>query len=185
MKDKQLNIILDLDETLVSAHGVKDFPFEDQDIRKKIMKYNIHNMESYYIIFERPDLQDFLKFLFENFNVSIWSAGSKDYVTYIVDNVILKPDKTRTLDYLMWSYHCKLSTKNFQNKKALQTLWNIYNLEGYNENNTILIDDLKETCDPQSELCINVPEFNILNKNQDKYLKELKTILSKKLKLFK
>lgn len=180
MTNKQINIILDLDETLVSAHGVKDFPFEDKSIREKILQYKIHNMESYYIIFERPHLQEFLAFLFKNFNVSIWSAGSKDYVAYIVKNIILKDD--RNIDYLFWSYHCKSSTKKYKNKKSLEMLWDRYKLQGYNANNTILIDDLKETCDPQQNLCINVPEFNVLNKHTDKYLLKLESILKKKLK---
>lgn len=176
------NIILDLDETLVSAHGVNDFPFDDPVVRNKILDYTFHNMESYYIIFERPGLQDFLRFVFNNFNVSVWSAGSKDYVAFIVNNIILKPDPTRKLDYLLWSYHCKESVKKYNNKKSLKILWDDYNLKqkGYNKKNTFLIDDVDETCDPQKKNCIKVPEFNILKmEKKDSYLNKVKRDLSK------
>lgn len=176
-REKKYNVILDLDETLVSSHGVSNFPFDKPDIRNKILNYTFHNMESYYIIFERPHLQDFLKFLFKNFNVSVWSAGSKDYVAFIVNNVILKPDPTRKLDYLLWSYHCKDSNKKHKNKKCLKILWDDYKLDEFTKKNTVLVDDMKETCQPQKKNCINVPVFDILETKKDSYLKELRNKL--------
>lgn len=176
--EKKYNVILDLDETLVSSHGVSNFPFGEKEIKNKILNYTFHNMESYYIIFERPHLQEFLNFLFKNFNVSVWSAGSKDYVSFIVNNVILKSDPQRTMEYLLWNYHCKDSMKKYNTKKNLNILWDHYNIENFNKKNTILIDDILENCQHQKKNTINVPVFDILSSNKDSYLKEL----TKKLK---
>lgn len=175
----KLNIILDLDETLVSSYPVDEFPFNDPDIRSRILGHTFYNMESYYIIFERPHLQDFLDYLFKNFNVSVWSAGSRDYVSFIVENAILKKNKNRKLDYLFWSYHCKDSVKRFSNKKNLDLLWDVYKLQNYTSKNTILIDDLEETCITQPKNAIIAREYNWVTQKKDGYLKELKRTLSK------
>lgn len=173
----KLNVILDLDETLVSAYPVEEFPFNDAQVRDKIINYTFHNMESYYIIFERPKLQEFLDYLFKNFNVSVWSAGSKDYVSFIVHNVILK--KGRKLDYLFWSHHCKESTKKFKSKKNLKLLWDIYKLPEYTKKNTLLIDDMEDTYKVQKKNCIRALEFDVLETKKDSHLEDVKKVLRK------
>ena len=67
-KDKP-NIFLDLDNTIISAEAIEDFPFTRKDILHKVMKFTFYNMDGYYLVFERPHLQKFLDYLFKNFNV--------------------------------------------------------------------------------------------------------------------
>ena len=108
------NIIFDLDETLISAISEKEFKSkhrihtERQNIFDK--KHEYIDMDGYYHVFLRPGLQNFLDYIFENFNVSIWTAASKDYALFIIEKIILaRPN--RKLDYIFFSYHCDISKK--------------------------------------------------------------------------
>ena len=102
-----MNVVLDLDQTLISAED-----WDSKDFKKhknKAKKFEFHDMDGYYIVFERPNLQSFLDYLFANFNVSVWTAASKDYALFIIDKIILsKPG--RHLDWIFFSY-CDISKK--------------------------------------------------------------------------
>lgn len=157
------NIVLDLDQTLISAEPVEEFkPKKNRDFTK-------HNMDGYYYVFERPHLQDFLTFLFDRFNVSVWTAATKDYALYIIDNIILKRGSNRKLDYVFFSYHCGISEDVKDGTKALSMFWTVYNMPGYNEKNTMIIDDYDEVCKTQPKNCIPVPPFEY---NDDKSIKD-------------
>jgi TFIIF-interacting CTD phosphatase-like protein len=165
--NKKYNIILDLDNTLLSAIPLEDFDW-DKKTKQKALEFNIHHMEEYYIIFERPGLQEFLDFLFKNFNVSIWSAASKDYVLYIIEHIILKGISSRKLDYIFFSYHCNWSKKECKELKCLDMLYSTFKLnEKFKKYNTILIDDLPQNC--KNQLCntIQVHPFEFDNKNSE------------------
>lgn len=162
------NLILDLDNTLISAIGTDEMKWDEKD-KKKALNFDMTNMKGYYRIFHRPHLQKFLDFAFKNYNVSIWSAGSKDYVLFIIQNIILKNHPERKLDYIFFSYHCKLSGKYFNKKspKHLKLLWDVFNLENYNKNNTVIVDDLKEVCKAQPKNCIQIEDFTFTNENSE------------------
>ena len=85
----------------------------------QIVEYYLFYEENYYIIFERPGLQQFLTFLFKYFNVSIWTAASKDYALFIIDKIIIAGNKDRKIDYVFFSYHCGISKKI--KKKAVKS----------------------------------------------------------------
>ena len=140
-------------------------------------------MEGYYIIFERPHLQEFLDFIFENYDVSIWTAATKDYALFIIDKIILtKPN--RKLDYIFFSYHCNISKKIKKSSKDLSMLWDIYKIVGYNKNNTIILDDYDEVYISQKDNCIIAKQFKFINDNSEKddFLKKLKRKLKRYLK---
>lgn len=173
------NIILDLDQTLISGEAVEEYDFENN--KKKAKKFNYHNMDSYYVIFERPGLQKFLDFLFNNFNVSVWTAASKDYGLFIIDKIILANKPNRKLDWFFFSYHCNVSSYLLNNTKDLRILWNIINIPNYNENNTVIIDDYDEVYKTQVNNCIIAKPFKFLDDNSenDDYLKKLEPQLIK------
>lgn len=82
--DNQI-VILDLDNTLV--HAVE--PEEFKDVTYGVYKpdFEIHNKEENYkfLVFKRPYVDDFLKYLFKHTSkVIVWSAGTKDYVDLVV-----------------------------------------------------------------------------------------------------
>ena len=163
-KIKKYNIILDLDNTLICSldmkHEINKIP---QDIREK---FHSINMDNYYQVFERPYLQDFLTYLFDNFNVSIFTAADKDYALFVIDNIILR-NKSRKLDYIMFNFHVQLSEIYFSSIKDLSLLWNIFRLPKYNRDNTIIIDDLPEVYNANPNNAIQIKKFDILANPED------------------
>jgi len=161
------NLLIDLDATVISSIPSEEFPFEDKAIEKKAKKLAIHNILDYYITFERPYLNEFLDYIFKNFNVSVWTAASKDYALFIVNNIIIGKSKNRQIDYIFYSYHCNISYEIYGDKqpKKLELLWKYFNLPGYREDNTFIIDDLKDVYRSQPNRTIRAPAFDFLKDN--------------------
>jgi hypothetical protein len=179
--NSKINIMLDLDQTLISAEPLEDFPFDKPGIKEKALKFAIHNMEDYYIIFERPHLQDFLDYLFENFNVSVWTAASKDYALWVIDKIVLRRPG-RKLDFIFYSYHCDLSTKKCKrSSKDLRMLWKHFKLPNYGSHNTLIIDDLPNVWKQSSCNTIAAVPFEVLNEDSenDEFLLETQNKLEK------
>lgn len=169
----KFNIILDLDQTLISAEADEDYDFKKY--KNKAKMFNYKDMDGYYIVFERPYLQTFLDFLFKNFNVSIWTAASKDYALFIIEKIIIANKEERNIDFIFFSYHCDVSKKMKKGTKDLSMLWDVYNLEEYNKNNTFIIDDYDEVFNLQPDNCIFVKPFEFTKEGSenDNFLKEL------------
>lgn len=169
---KCLNLLLDLDQTLISAEATEEHDFKKY--RQKSKLFNFENMDGYYIVYERPYLQEFLDFAFKNFNISIWTAASKDYALFIIDKIILKKPG-RKLDWIFFSYHCDLSKKQRKGSKDLEMLWDIYNTPGYNKKNTMILDDYDEVYKTQPNNCIVAKPFEFTHQNSEKdnFLKTL------------
>ena len=167
-----MNVILDLDQTVISAEADEDYDFKKY--KNKAKEFDFKDMDGMYLVFERPDLQHFLDFLFENFNVSVWTAASKDYALFIIEKILLcKPG--RKLDYIFFSYHCDVSDKIKKGTKDLSMLWDVYKLEGYNKNNTVIVDDYDEVYNTQPDNCIIAPPFEFTKEGSenDRFLKKL------------
>jgi hypothetical protein len=171
MGRKKNNIFLDIDQTLIAAvplekEDVDDECYNFQKHKKKARLFKFENMDDYYIIFERPWLQELLDFLFDNFNVSIWTAASKDYALFIIENFIYKKKKpNRKLDYVFFSYHCDLSYSLTNNSKDLRLLWEHYKDKNYNSCNTFILDDYDEVKKTQPHNCISIHPFYFTKKN--------------------
>jgi hypothetical protein len=168
------NIIFDLDQTLISAEASEDLDFKKYKDKSKLFRSD--DMDGYYEVYSRPHLQDFLDYSFKNFNVSIWTAASKDYALFIINNIILNKQPERKLDFIFFSYHCDISKKKLKYSKELCTLWDIHKLPGYSSKNTIIIDDYKadvHKCQPN--LCVIAPPFEFTKEGSeyDTFLKDL------------
>lgn len=175
------NVVLDLDNTLISAEAIEDFPFDKDGIKDKSIKFAIHDMDGYYIIFERPYAQDFLDWLFANYDVSVWTAASKDYALFIIEHILLKKPG-RQLQYILFSHQCDLSKQNFNgNSKNLKMIFDKFKLPGFNKDNTIIIDDLDEVYNSQPKNAIHIKEFEILDEGSE-YDKELKNTIPEQIK---
>jgi len=185
----KLNIVLDLDQTLISAEVLEEYNIEKN--KDKCKKFNYKNMDDYYIIFQRPYLQKFLDYLFANFNVSIWTAASKDYALFIIDKIIIDNKPERKIDWIFFSYHCDVSKKIKKSSKNLNMLWDVYKISGYSIDNTFIIDDYDEVYNSQPNNSIMVPEFQYYDENSEnddflkKLIKQLKTLNNNLEKLIK
>lgn len=168
------NVILDLDETLLHSISSEEMKELSDDQVESIYNFENHNMDDYYTVVERPGLQKFLDYLFENYNVSIWTAASKDYALFVVDKIILQKND-RKLDWIMFSYHCDISKKEKKGSKDLEMLWDVYEMEGYSKSNTIIIDDHPNVYELQKDNCIYISPFDIDEKtfSKDKVLSKI------------
>lgn len=177
------HILLDLDQTLISAEPAEEYDFEKNKAKAK--KFVFHDMDGYYVVFERPGLQNFLTYLFDYFDVSVWTAASKDYALFIVDKIILAGNKNRHLNYIFYSYHCDLSNRDKKSSKNLAMLWDIYGLKDFSAENTLILDDYDEVYNSQPKNCIVAKPFEFNDKNStkdnflDKLTKEVRLIVEK------
>lgn len=168
------NLILDLDQTLISAEASEEFDFKKYKDKSKLLRSD--DMEGFYMVYSRPHLQKFLDYAFENFNVTIWTAASKDYALFIINKIILNNQPKRKLDFIFFTYHCDLSKKIKKYSKELCMLWDIHNLPGYSSNNTVILDDYKDDvhkCQPNN--CIIAPPFEFTKEGSenDTFLKDI------------
>lgn len=174
---KKTNIFLDLDMTVIyssylnkkEAQEEGDRMYDIEENKKKALNFNFYNMEGLFVIFERPGLQKFLDFLFENFNVSVWTAASQDYANFIVKNIIIG-NRERKLDHFFFYYHGeKINELYSGTSKNLRMLWEVYGLDqvGYNKNNTLILDDNDDVYSSQKDNCLIAKEFSFYDEGSE------------------
>lgn len=169
----KINIILDLDNTLINSLTSDELKSLDKNKRNKFPRYS---MDGIYEVFERPHLQEFLDYIFgsKDFRVSIWTAASKSYAIFIIKNIILtKPN--RKLDFVLFSQHCRISQKKLNCIKDLSLLWDYLDPNIYTKDNTFIIDDLDEVQDENEGNVFPAHPFEVLDEGSenDKYLLDL------------
>jgi len=163
---KKANIILDLDNTILSAEALTDFPFHKEGMREKALQFAIHDMDNYYIIFERPGVQDFLDWLFKYYNVAVWTAATKDYALFVVERIILKKPN-RQLKFIMFSHHCDISYDKYKADKRLKLVFDDFKIDGFEPDNTLIIDDRKDVWKIQPNNAIHIKAFEILDEGSE------------------
>jgi hypothetical protein len=176
MRRKAINIVLDLDNTLIYSHNFSKIKKDNPDW---LSNYSYENMDDDYVVCERPGLQVFLDWLFKHFNVMIWSAASPDYVDFIA-NYIIKKNPSRVIDHIFNSDQCDESQKQYNgDTKNLNLLWDHYDFSGYGPYNTLIIDDMGHVCESQPSKSIRIKKF-IANKKSinDNVLDDIKNKLS-------
>tara|TARA_B100000073_G_scaffold347754_1_gene363185 strand:- start:1888 stop:2478 length:591 start_codon:yes stop_codon:yes gene_type:complete len=165
MDPDKKTVVLDLDDTLIHSCVCEKMKKWNHERRERIEKKLVwHNMEDYYLVCERPGLQNFLDYLFKNFNVIVWTAASKDYALFIIKKCILtKPD--RDLKYIFFDYHCDISQvvykdhKEFKKpQKCLKLLEEHFKVNNINvdKGNVRLIDDLIDHKKTNGVNCIQI-----------------------------
>ena len=140
------NIFLDLDNTLISS--IKVNPQNQSLINDLKIKCNLNNLIKYYelydnnqliyVIFTRPHLESFLDFIFLNFNISIWTAGTRCYASFIIKNIL----KNRNINYVLFEYHTNISNRLYDKQPKNLNIFNEhFNLPELSIDNTLIIDD--------------------------------------------
>ena len=175
-------IILDLDQTLISAEelgrkGIKKYQKKYPD---KMKKFKHIQMEEDFLVFQRPYLQDFLTYIFDNFRVSIWTAASQLYATFIIENIILKDHPERKIDWIFFSYHCNISKQYKNGSKVIKTISEVFDIPGYdNADKYVIFDDYHEVKESQPDNCILAEPFEFRDKDSenDAFLQKVTTEL--------
>ena len=187
---KKLWVVLDLDETLLHAVPTKELheKFSTRGEKAVLAEYvkslNVHDMKdtdetgktnSFYIVFERPGLQEFLDYLFEKFNVLVWTAATKDYAAFIVDKILIQ-SKPRKLHYLFVNHHGKKSAKKYgkKHRKRLEMLVDFYKIPGLAKNGNagkdvvpVIVDDHDDVYSSQPDMCVAAPPWTLFNDRMD------------------
>ena len=132
MKRKYLNVVLDLDNTLISAHHQK---------YKRKPDFEITVCNEHYYVYKRPGLDKFLIDIFDNAkSVSIWTAATKDYCNQILKN-ILTHDERKKLKFI-WSRGKTVNKNGGRYLKDMSKVFSEY--RSMNPSNTILLDDNRD-----------------------------------------
>ena len=160
----RMNVILDLDNTIINA-------LDDSD-RKKLSgdfssKFKYRDMIPFFRIYARPHLDKFLDYLFSNYNVSIMTAAEKDYALFIIENFILtKPE--RKLNFIFFRYQVELSREIYGGVKDLRVIWELFQVSGFTKQNTVIIDDLDMVYETNPHNTLRIKGFFIVDEDNGK-----------------
>ncbi len=160
----RMNVILDLDNTIINA-------LDDSD-RKKLSgdfssKFKYRDMIPFFRIYARPHLDKFLDYLFANYNISIMTAAEKDYALFIIENFILtKPE--RKLNFIFFRYQVELSREIYGGVKDLRVIWELFQVSGFTKQNTVIIDDLDMVYETNPHNTLRIKGFFIVDEDTGK-----------------
>jgi hypothetical protein len=141
MSSVKPHIVLDIDQTLIHALEISDI-HKIPDIKRLMVSSPFHNMDNDMVIFERPHLQQFLDYMFKNYEISIWTAANYNYASFVLERIL----RGRKPVYVLFDSHCELSSNIYRGtQKDLRLLSFV---------GALLVDDLKENCGEQNSICI-------------------------------
>jgi hypothetical protein len=121
----------------------------------------------------RPFLKPFLRYLFENFKVMVWSSAKPDNVKSLVSQAL--DNDLRSKLVAQWARDSfGLSPTNYQQNvqvyKNLKLVWSRNQIQSYHSNyetgerfgqhNTVLIDDSSIKASAQPHNLLEIPEFS-------------------------
>jgi TFIIF-interacting CTD phosphatase-like protein len=221
---KKLNILLDLDEMCISQRNVPskkefdnfDMSNKENNLEKHKLKFrfesrNYENSDKkyeYVILFLRPNIRKFLKYLFDNHTVSVWTNAYHINAKQIID-IMFSSTQKKKLKYLIAANE-DLNSKPIihgpYDVKTKQYLYNFNEIKSvrkdlsylfknkpysnlFSPDNTILLDDSITHYQFNKGNVIRVKEFNgeendnIMDQVLE-YLKNTKNLNTKKLKNF-
>ena len=106
------NVILDLDETLINSvkfdrlsNSTADMKVFDELDSTPIQFKSSSSGHQSYLVFHRPYLQDFLTWLFANYNVGVLTYGRDSYASEIVKHIVLAGPNRHLSFFLFVRYH--------------------------------------------------------------------------------
>jgi TFIIF-interacting CTD phosphatase-like protein len=156
---KKTLLVLDLDESLL--HSIKD---DEEGYGSTKMEYI--DMGKYFRVHFRPYYRVLLQFLFKHYDVAIWSAGTEQYVDFIVKRL---EKVTRKKFKFVWSVDmCEKSLKKYRVTKALELLKEYPNV--------IIVDDNPEIKEkyPKQTIAVRPYEEPVYDEELLRVLKKLK-----------
>jgi len=183
---EKLNIIFDLDETLIQTPDI-----DLGNNKSNILNFpNIANVgiissgEMKTITYLRPYLKELLDYCYENFNVGFWTAANYYYCIEVLKIILTEEqyDKTKVilarLDYeniIEIKQNIKYTNENLNilNFKPMELLFNNYSNLNFKIDNTVLIDDNMSVCEYNKFNTIKINKFNRFNINDNALLQLL------------
>lgn len=123
MQNRKLNLVLDLDQTLISSANYtlnQETKYCNFELYLTSFFLGCHK----YVVYKRPYLFEFLEYVSKIFNVYVYTAASLEYALPIINAIHLKLNKQLFIE---------VYSSNGQNKYLASI--------GLNKLNTIIIDD--------------------------------------------
>ena len=184
-----LNIIFDLDETLIQTLDInfsenKNYVIENPTISNMSI-INIPENNRTTFLYIRPYFLKLIEFCFRHFNVSFWTAGTSQYCNSII-NVLLSEDqklKTKAIIARVANENRKIvniktgkkySINNYVEQKPLCFLWEHEDFKNiFNNQNTLIVDNSQNVTKHYPYNSIFVESYCRLNE-EDEILLSLK-----------
>lgn len=182
-----MNIILDLDETLIDTQfpaGARTAFLMGSAAPKHVCKKG--QLEGLHI-YKRPGLDEFLQFCFTKFqHVGLWTHSGEEWVNEVLSHVITIPDRSD------WSfiYTGKRATRVCNERgvegnsghryiKDLKKVFKRKDLRamGFEKHNTIIVEDTPENCVRNYGNAIYVTPYDVVKNSWDNELHLLKLYL--------
>ena len=158
-KEYKLNVILDLDNTIVNALSIEDRRKLPAEFAKN---FKFQDYIPFFRIYARPHLEEFLDYLFKNYNVAVLTAAEKDYALFIVERFILtKPN--RHLEFIMFRTQVDMAEELFGGMKDLRVIWETFKVNNFYPSNTIIIDDLDLVAQTNPNNTLRIEAFFIVD----------------------
>jgi TFIIF-interacting CTD phosphatase-like protein len=179
----RMNVLLDLDNTIINALEEHErekiaIEFQNQFDYKDMLGYGMR-------VYARPGLPEFLDFLFEHFNVSVFTAAEQEYALFIVNNFLLTKPK-RKVHHILFRYHVDIGLQRYNGMKDLRLLWHIFKLPNFYPCNTVIVDDLDDVRTSNPDNTIVIKAFDVAKDGKlnvesvtDTDLKRVEAILTK------
>lgn len=162
-----MNIVLDLDETLVS---VTTKPPRSRTNGGDTFNFVLSGTT--YWVTKRPCLSLFLRYIFKKFRtVSVWTAATRPYAIHIIKHIFTQ-SQIQQLSYILTRESLKINGNGYT--KPLTKLISLSNGR-IKAGNTVLIDDLESTTQDNSGNGIIIPPFR--GDRSDRNLPKLMIIL--------
>lgn len=198
---KKKTILLDLDETLYHLEPVKHdigLGFINGEYNISSFELSIKGEKSKIIAILRPFIWPFFEFLFENFNVGIWTNGVTQLAKCAVHTLFTKKElnkficvisrkelslKNSSVSYTYYDYLNKKQFKINKDRMLVKSLDIFFSIPFYgkflNKTNTILIDDSDINYAVNlGKNIIHISRFRFVNTCDDE-LKKIKNWLSR------
>tara|TARA_R110002072_G_scaffold45565_4_gene126730 strand:+ start:12370 stop:13218 length:849 start_codon:yes stop_codon:yes gene_type:complete len=165
------HLVLDLDETMVHTFGheaeLASFIEELGELdKKRIKKLDFSDGSGSMWTYVRPHAELFLEVAFAEFDtVSVWSAGTYEYVHKLVDLLFVN----RRPKFVMTRNDCnEIQVGNPDGACRFKPLENIYTVHpSHNRYNTLIVDDRTDICGFNCLNNIKIPEFSIGDHNHE------------------
>lgn len=162
-----MNIVLDLDETLIHTHTDKSKGYDFVLYMSKSTPYYVK---------KRPRLTNFLNFIYKEFNtVNFWTAGTAPYAQHILRN-ILSPQQQRQTVIVYSRGHLAVHPQGHYYKpldKLFKTA--LAKRHGIQPHNTIMIDDVAQNFVANIGNGLVIPAYT--GQPKDKILSQLVIVL--------
>ena len=176
MDPRRLNVLLDLDNTIINSLEPQEIKLVNPDFKGFAQTpspssfeshFHYEDMNPFFRVYGRPHLDTFLDFLFEHFNVGVFTAAESEYALFIVKHFIeTKPG--RRVSVIFYRYHVDAGEKRYGDGriKDLRLLWEHYKIPFFYPQNTILIDDLIDVKETNPYNVFRIKSFDVLKHNK-------------------